>query len=545
MGLAIKQNFRHDRPPIAIGSATFTEFVRDSNIFIDKTLLIDDILDDLRIGEVITLPRHWGKTIGLDMIKTFVEMHIDANGTQIAPNTTANYRLFMYGEVLTSDGQVDKLISPLLISKHIEMVDQFFGQHPVIHISLQNIRGSTFWELTRHLISKIRKVFHHHDYMIGVFEDIIRKDENRNYTRQVIKYYVKFCDIVRKQKRLNRREVQDAIPFLTKILRRHFQKKPIIFIDDYLNPILKVFTNIHFPAYDKERFLKFYSDFLGISITENEHYEKAFLTGLYPFPEEFREIQLGAVTRFTFHSAEKVWNFGFHEWELNNLFEYLKIPNDTLSMLKSYYGYYHFPFESVYAPFPLVTVHPMWPIANYLADRQLKSWINTHELTNFLGHFLPNEMFRLLFYFLYVTDRQCNIQIDATKERIPMDQLDLLIRATVTQPGDPIVSAGLDVPIIHNASYLEKTQIAHMGIMFLYTLGYLSMNPNGSRDTVGTSMTNPGIQIRNCMREIYWKLNYTKFPEFHLNTTITTTRSFISIYSWTTRFSTEYNLTQH
>ena len=64
-----------------ISAQCFEELVKDSNIFVDKSLFIKDIIEERCSSILITRPRRWGKTINLDMLKVFLEPDVDAHGT--------------------------------------------------------------------------------------------------------------------------------------------------------------------------------------------------------------------------------------------------------------------------------------------------------------------------------------------------------------------------------------------------------------------------------------------------------------------------------
>ena len=57
--------------------STFKRLVADSDVFVDKSLFIKDIIDDSVETMLITRPRRWGKTLNMDMLKTFFEIEVD------------------------------------------------------------------------------------------------------------------------------------------------------------------------------------------------------------------------------------------------------------------------------------------------------------------------------------------------------------------------------------------------------------------------------------------------------------------------------------
>ena len=58
---------------IALGTDNFKEMVTQYDVYVDKTLFIKEVLDSSEKAMLITYPRRWGKTLNLDMLKTFLE----------------------------------------------------------------------------------------------------------------------------------------------------------------------------------------------------------------------------------------------------------------------------------------------------------------------------------------------------------------------------------------------------------------------------------------------------------------------------------------
>ena len=58
---------------IALGTDNFKEMVTQYDVYVDKTLFIKEVLDSSEKAMLITYPRRWGKTLNLDMLKTFIE----------------------------------------------------------------------------------------------------------------------------------------------------------------------------------------------------------------------------------------------------------------------------------------------------------------------------------------------------------------------------------------------------------------------------------------------------------------------------------------
>jgi hypothetical protein len=61
---------------------------------VDKSLFIKEIIDNSIRAIIITRPRRWGKTLNLDMLKTFLEITVDELGNYDLKSRNENYGLF-------------------------------------------------------------------------------------------------------------------------------------------------------------------------------------------------------------------------------------------------------------------------------------------------------------------------------------------------------------------------------------------------------------------------------------------------------------------
>ena len=77
------RNEYRKRKPLAIGVEDYKRIVDKSYYYIDKTLLIRELLDNGGTVSLFTRPRRFGKTLALSIVKTFFEAEIDAKGNPI------------------------------------------------------------------------------------------------------------------------------------------------------------------------------------------------------------------------------------------------------------------------------------------------------------------------------------------------------------------------------------------------------------------------------------------------------------------------------
>ena len=106
-----------DRKPIPVGTEDFKELIDKGYCFVDKTLLIKDLLNQNAKVNLITRPRRFGKTLNMSMIQRFFEK-----------TEKSNAYLF--------DG--------LKINDAGEKYLKHQGQYPVITISLKDMDKSDY-----------------------------------------------------------------------------------------------------------------------------------------------------------------------------------------------------------------------------------------------------------------------------------------------------------------------------------------------------------------------------------------------------------------
>lgn len=116
--------------PLPIGASNY-KLVSTEYYYVDKTLLIKELLDERAVITLFTRPRRFGKTLNMDMLRTFFEK---------TPEDTSKYfkdkKIWQAGEKYTSQQ----------------------GKYPIIFLSLKDVKFSN-WEIALELL-KVRKVLH-------------------------------------------------------------------------------------------------------------------------------------------------------------------------------------------------------------------------------------------------------------------------------------------------------------------------------------------------------------------------------------------------
>jgi predicted hydrocarbon binding protein len=125
--------------------------VEESTIFVDKSLLIKEFVENSAEVLLVTCPRRWGKSINMDMIKTFLEIEVDSDGNKYSDKTkTHNYKIFQ-GKMNPSNERIESLKKPLAIAKDENFVKKYQGEHQEIENGIKTC---------------LHEVFQKHSYLI-------------------------------------------------------------------------------------------------------------------------------------------------------------------------------------------------------------------------------------------------------------------------------------------------------------------------------------------------------------------------------------------
>ena len=223
---------------ICIGSDDFCKIIDGGYYYVDKTLLIKQLLDKPSEVALIARPRRFGKTLNMMMLKTFFE---EAQGSQ---KYFENMKIWDCGERYTSHQ----------------------GKYPVVFLTFKDAKCDN-WEETYEAICRlIQKEFNRHS-LLGHFESL-----NDYQKKQVDKILNETAGKV---------VYQNALGDLTEYLHQTTGVRPIILIDEYDTPILQ--------GYEKgfgQEVVSFVRNLFSGGMKNNIHLERAVLTGILRIAQE-------------------------------------------------------------------------------------------------------------------------------------------------------------------------------------------------------------------------------------------------------------------
>lgn len=365
--------------PIAADTDNFLDLVHNSDVFVDKTIIIEKILLMDGFNTILlSLPKTWGKSINLHMLKTFVELQLDENGNKITPhNTTSTYRLFKNSEIITANGEVESLQEPLHISKRHAVFNNFQGKYPVIYLQLGGINATDYDDFLEIMNIKIMDIFKQHLYITA--SPYLGKNAPEPYYRNRSQVYLDlFTKII--ENRSTEYDLTISLPVLSEMLCKHHNQQVFLLMDDWDSVLCNFLFEESVSQSEAQRIFNFYSDFMTNAFKTNAHLHKGIFTGtfrgikLIPALENIKE----------YYGPQSIFYelYGFNKAEVNALFNHFNISINMQLKANDWYGGYNIqPQSKKYLCNPR-------SISNFVCDKRIRNYrIQRDHYTN---HMLKN-----------------------------------------------------------------------------------------------------------------------------------------------------------
>ena len=290
---------------LPVGIDQFDKLIKSGFYYVDKTRLIEQLLQNWGEVNLFTRPRRFGKTLNMSMLKSFFEIGTDKT-----------------------------LFDQLYIAANKELCEEYMGQYPVIFLSLKGVEGLNFEEAKSMLKITIRTEAQRH-YELKKSEKV--SEENRKL----------FNDILSGEDE----RIEDSLRMLSQILFEHYGKKSIILIDEYDVPLDKAFQH----GYYKEM-VSLLRGLFGQALKTNEFLQFAVLTGCLRVSKESIFTGLNNFKVLSIADVRFDEQFGFTDEEVRKLLKDYDLE-DYFSEAKEWYDGYHFGNADIYCP---------WDVINYV-----------------------------------------------------------------------------------------------------------------------------------------------------------------------------------
>ncbi|MDN3031182.1 MAG: AAA family ATPase [Candidatus Tisiphia sp.] len=332
----------NNKPPrMRVGTDEFYDLLVNSDVFVDKSLMIKELLEDSGKVILITRPRRWGKSLNMNMLQKFFEIEVDQNGVPLPTEDRVNNKLFTGGEIdLGIKGK--RTLEPLKINgNEYAMAQQ--GNYPVISINFKDVKGSNYQEIENGIKNQVTNLFTNHRYL----KRYITTDE-------------KLLDEAQKEKlnryftgKLYKEDLKDSLRVLSEVLYKHFGQKVYILIDEYDTPINSSYIEFGDKLKEFDDVLKIFRGMFGSSLKTNPYLEKGVITGILRVAKANLFSDLNNVSEYSLLEEKYSKFYGFTQAEVDELLA--KVPTATNpEKIKAWYNGYSFGGEIIYNPWSIM-----------------------------------------------------------------------------------------------------------------------------------------------------------------------------------------------
>ena len=321
------------KKPIPIGIEFYKQMIEDGYYYIDKTLLIKDILEQKSMVTLFTRPRRFGKTLAQSMLKTFFEKEMLPDGT-VADNS-----VYFQGKKIMEAGEE--------YTKHM-------GQYPVIFLSLKSAKQPTYEMAYKILQQNIAKEFIRHSYILN---------------SEALLSVQKICFNSFIEQKAEPSDYATSIQFLSECLEKYHKHKIIILIDEYDVPL----ENAYFNGFYNEM-VSFIRSLFESALKTNESLKFAIVTGCLRISRESIFTGLNNLKIVSLLDESYAEYFGFTQNEVDSFLSSYGIM-DKSGEVKSWYNGYLFGNTEVYNPWSIINY--VYDITNKNTDFPKPYWSNT------------------------------------------------------------------------------------------------------------------------------------------------------------------------
>ena len=312
-----------DQKPLPIGIDNFEMLITRGYYFVDKTLLIKDLLDNKAAVNLFTRPRRFGKTLNMSMLQYYFEDRRDE----------------FTGEKIDNS----YLFEGLNIKRESEKYTQYIGKYPVINLSLKSAKQGSLDLAFQCIREEISNEFKRHKYIIE--SDVLKAEKEH------------FMKIVNNDKDMSL--YITALKFLSDCLNKYYNEKVIILIDEYDVPL----ENAFFEGFYKEM-IGFIRSLFESALKTNSSLEFSVITGCLRISKESIFTGLNNLKIISILDDRYAEHFGFTDDEVVKICDDYNMQH-KYETIKQWFNGYIFGETNVYNP---------WSVMQYVDD--LKANIN-------------------------------------------------------------------------------------------------------------------------------------------------------------------------
>ncbi|MBQ2876502.1 MAG: AAA family ATPase [Clostridia bacterium] len=317
------------RLPLPIGISDYRLAVTEY-YYIDKTMLIKDFIDERPMVSLFTRPRRFGKTLNMDMLRTFFE------------KTDEDTSVYFKDKKIWACGK---------------KYQEYQGKYPVIYLGFKDVKKES-WEETYDAIAKIIRLEYKRHSKLADSERI----SDKTFYEKIVGFNA------------NRNDYETSLFMLSQMLHEHYGKAPVIIIDEYDTPIQQG----HVKGYYDE-VIGFMRNLFSGGLKDNKHLSFGFMTGILRVAKESIFSGLNNLTINSILDNKYSEYFGFTQDEVKMMAEYYGAPEKYDEILAWYDGY-KFGDTEIFNP---------WSVINYFRNEcQARAYWQSTGSNDIIGEIL-------------------------------------------------------------------------------------------------------------------------------------------------------------
>ena len=303
-------SLRQPNLPLPIGISDY-RLASTEYYYVDKTMMIKDFLDERPMVSLFTRPRRFGKTLNMDMLRTFFEKTDEDTSVYFK-----NKNIWACGEKYRSHQ----------------------GKYPVIFLSFKDIKCDT-WEET---FDAIKDLFSKEASRHGELKsaDVFNEYEEA-YIEKILSGTATPV------------ELSVALANLSMMLHKYHGVAPIIIIDEYDTPIQQG----HIKGFYDE-IIGFMRNLFSGGLKDNKHLTYGFLTGILRVAKESIFSGLNNLAINSILDTKYSEYFGFTADEVKEIARYYH-AEDKYDEICEWYDGYKFGNTEIFNP---------WSVINYFRN---------------------------------------------------------------------------------------------------------------------------------------------------------------------------------
>lgn len=318
--------------PLAIGVSDFAEMIETGSYYVDKTLMIRELLDNTAKVTLFTRPRRFGKTLNISMLRYFFE-------DDRTPNGGKRDRAYLFEGLKIADAG-EKYLAHM-------------GQYPVICLSFKDAKRGNFEESYRQIAQAVSYELKRHAFIL---ESQALSTEKQKYEEMM-------------KGQADRQDYEKSILFLSQCLETYYGKKPVVLMDEYDVPLEHSFTG------------GFYDEMTGFiralfesGLKDNTSLGFAVITGCLRISRESIFTGLNHLNIVSVLSVNFEEYFGFTAGEVEEICRHYDMV-DQYATIREWYDGYTFGQTDIYNPWSVIKyIYDALPAHNWLPRSY---WANT------------------------------------------------------------------------------------------------------------------------------------------------------------------------